>query len=73
MLSVVATVIPQPTLNVSQAGGTLTFSWAEAGFKLQSQTNGLTPGNWFDYPDVSNPVNVTVDLANPSVFFRLSN
>ena len=64
-----------PTLSVAQSGSTLTFSWTDASFKLQSQTNNLSTGlgsNWFDYPDNSNPVNVNIDPANPSVFFRLS-
>jgi fibronectin-binding autotransporter adhesin len=74
VLSVVSTVTALPTLNVSQSGNTLTFSWTGA-FKLQSQTNTLTTGlytNWVDYPDLSNPVGVTIDPASPSVFFRLS-
>jgi len=67
----------QPTLNISQTGNVLTFSWAGA-FKLQAQTNSLSVGlanNWGDYPggDSSNNsgVNVTIDPANGSVFFRL--
>jgi hypothetical protein len=67
-----------PTLGVSQTGSTLTFSWTGA-FKLQSQTNSLgvglstNAGSWFDYPDASNPVNVDINPANPTVFFRLKN
>jgi hypothetical protein len=73
VLSVVSTITAPPTLNVSQSTNTLTFSWAEPGFKLQAQTNSTGIGtSWFDYPDLSNPVNVTIDPANPSVFFRLS-
>ena len=63
-----------PTLSVSQSGGVLTFSWTDGTFKLQSQTNSLTTGLgtvWFDYPGTS-PVYVTINPANPSVFFRLS-
>lgn len=64
-----------PTLGVSQSGNTLTFTWTGA-FKLQSQTNTLNAGlstNWFDFPggNVSG-VNATINPANPSVFFRLS-
>ena len=74
VLSVVSTAIARPTLDVSRSGSTLTFSWTDAGFKLQSQTNSTGIGtDWFDYPDTSNPVGVTVDPTNPSVFFRLSN
>jgi hypothetical protein len=66
-----------PTLGVSQSGSMLTFSWSDAAYNLQSQTNTLGGGldtnnaSWFDYPDPSNPVNITVDPANPTVFFRL--
>jgi len=68
-----------PTLNVSQSGSALTFSWTGSGFKLQSQTNSLTVGlltnsaSWIDYPGGStSPVGVTINPASPSVFFRLS-
>jgi hypothetical protein len=67
-----------PTLAYVQSGNTLTFSWSAAGYNLQSQTNALTVGlqtnntSWFDYPDTSNPVNITVDPANPTVFYRLN-
>ena len=77
VLSVVSTgVVAPPTLNVAQSGNALTFSWSAAGFKLQSQTNSLTTGlkaNWSDYPGGgSSPVSVTINPANPTVFFRLS-
>jgi len=75
VLSVIAAVAQPPTLVHSITGNTLTFSWAEPGFKLQSQTNNIATGldaNWFDYPDLSNPVNVDIDPANGSVFFRLA-
>ena len=73
----VASVTPigQPTLGVSQSGNSLTFSWSGP-FKLQSQTNGLAVGvssNWGNYPGGStSPVVVTINPANPTVFFRLS-
>lgn len=76
VLSVYSTATTAPTLGVSQSGNTLTFSWAEAGYKLQAQTNTLSSGlgtAWTDYPGgASSPVIVTMDPANPSVFFRLS-
>lgn len=73
----VQTVAPltPPTLGVSQAGNTLTFTWSGT-FKLQAQTNSLATGlsnNWGDYPGGSSSgVNVPIDPANPTVFFRLS-
>ena len=65
-----------PSLGVSKSGSVLTFSWSATGFKLQAQTNaaGIKLGdtNWFDYPGGgSSPVNVTINPANRSVFFRL--
>ena len=63
----------QPTLSLAQSGNVLTFSWLEAGFKLQAQTNsaGIST-NWSDYPGGgTSPVPVTINPANPSVFFRL--
>ena len=63
-----------PTLNFTQTGNVLGFSWTGS-YKLQSQTNALSAGlntNWFDYPGGgSSPVNVTINPAAPSVFFRL--
>lgn len=74
-ISVVSGSVTSPTLGVSQAGNVLTFTWTGA-FKLQSQTNSLNTGlnnAWFDYPggNVSG-VTATVNPANPTVFFRLS-
>ena len=64
-----------PTLDYTVlGGGVIQFSWTGA-FKLQSQTNSLGVGlsnNWVDYPDTSNPVNVTNDGSIPASFFRLS-
>jgi autotransporter-associated beta strand protein len=75
VLSVVSSAAP-PTLGVSQAGNTLTFTWTGA-FKLQAQTNSLSTGItgvWFDYPGGnSSPVNTTINPANGSVFYRLIN
>jgi len=74
-LSVISNV-GQPTLNTSQSGDTLTFTWTGA-FKLQAQTNRLSTGltgTWFDYPGGgSSPVNTTINPANGSVFYRLIN
>ena len=72
---VVASVTP-PTLTVTQTGNTLNFTWTDASFHLQSQTNSLNVGlssNWFNYPGGgTSPVAITVNPANPAVFFRLS-
>jgi hypothetical protein len=65
----------RPTLNVTNNGTSLSFSWTGS-FKLQAQTNNFNvglSGNWGDYPGGSvSPVNVTINPANPTVFFRLS-
>jgi hypothetical protein len=68
-----------PTLNVGQSGNSLLFTWTDATFKLQSQTNSLSTGlntnssSWFDYPGGgTSGVTVTINPANPTVFFRLS-
>jgi len=69
-------VVPvPPTLEVSQAGNDLTFAWSDASFHLQTQTNSLSVGlgtNWVNYSDLSNPVVITIDPANPAVFYRLT-
>lgn len=77
VLSVVTAVVTPPVLTSAYAPGTLTLSWTDAGFKLQSQTNnlvtGLTTNGWFDYPGGgTSPVVVNIDPARPTVFFRLS-
>jgi fibronectin-binding autotransporter adhesin len=74
-ISVVNGTVTPPTLGVSQSGNVLTFTWTGA-FKLQSQTNSLSTGlnnSWFDFPggNVSG-VTATINPANPTVFFRLS-
>jgi len=65
-----------PTLSVTQTGSTLNFTWSDVSFHLQSQTNALNAGlstNWSNYPGGgSSPVNITINPANPAVFFRLS-
>lgn len=71
-----AVAVPNPIpLSVAKTNNVLTFSWTDAAFKLQSQTNVLSVGlktNWVDYPGGgSSPVNVTIDSAKPAVFFRL--
>ena len=71
-LLVPAVTAPTPLLS-SYSAGTLTLSWTDASFHLQSQTNSLT-GVWYDYPGgATSPVNITVDKTLNSIFFRLSN
>lgn len=78
VLSVVSVASAPPQLSFTQTGSTLNFSWTDATYKLQSQTNslatGLAPNGWSDYPGGgTSPVNgVTVDPKQPTVFFRLS-
>jgi autotransporter-associated beta strand protein len=73
----VATVVPPPALNFSLSGTNLQFSWSDSlnSFKLQAQTNSLTAGlsnNWADYPGGNvSPVQVPIDTANGTTFFRL--
>jgi fibronectin-binding autotransporter adhesin len=70
----VVSVAAGPTLDYTPLGnGVLQFSWTGA-FKLQWQTNSLAvglAGNWNDYPDTNNPVNVTNNPTIPAAFFRL--
>jgi autotransporter-associated beta strand protein len=63
-----------PTLNYTSANNIMTFSWTGA-YKLMWQTNALNVGlstNWVDYPDASNPVNVTINPVIKSAFFGLA-
>lgn len=79
VLSVVAGVPNTPTnITTSVTGNTLTLSWPAnyLGVILQTQTNSLSVGvntNWSDVPGSSavTSVNVTINPANPTVFFRL--
>ncbi|HEX5218694.1 MAG TPA: autotransporter-associated beta strand repeat-containing protein [Verrucomicrobiae bacterium] len=77
-LTVVATGSVVPPLNFTQTGSNLQFSWTNALFILQAQTNTLGTGlvnsssAWFNYPGgSSSPVSVPMNVANGSVFFRL--
>ncbi len=66
-----------PALNVSQAGNVLTFTWT-GNYKLVAQTNSISTGLqsgavWYDYPGGgTSPVNITIDPAQPTVFFGLA-
>jgi hypothetical protein len=80
VLNVINAVNSNPTnLTAVVTGNQLTLSWPtdHIGWYLQSQTNALSTGlgtNWSDVPGATlvNSVNVTLDPANGSVFFRMS-
>ena len=75
-ITVLTAAPAQPTLNYTQTGNNLQFTWTGGGYKLQSQTNNLNVGInnvWGDYPGGgTSPVNVTIDPTKPTVFFRLA-
>ena len=67
-----------PAITATPNGGQLTLSWDSAtypGFHVQSQTNSAGIGaNWSNVSGGTlSPFVITIDPANPSVFFRLSN
>jgi autotransporter-associated beta strand protein len=72
LLSVVSAGV---VLSVSQTGNSLEFSWTDATYQLQAQTNTLNVGlgaNWADYPGGStSPVTVPINKNHGAVFFRL--
>jgi hypothetical protein len=65
------------TLISSLNGNVLSLSWPDhAGWTLQTQTNALSTGlsnNWLDVPGSTSvtSTNMTVDPAQPAVFYRL--
>lgn len=65
-------------ITVSVSGNQLTLAWPadHLGWVLQTQTNDLSAGlsgNWVDVPgsEASTSAVITIEAANPSVFFRL--
>jgi hypothetical protein len=65
------------TLTNSVTGNVLSFSWpAGQGWRLQAQTNSLNTGisnNWVYVTDATvSSTNITINPANPTVFFRLT-
>lgn len=67
-----------PLLTNNVSGSTLSLNWAadHTGYRLETQTNSLSTGlgsTWFTVPNSANTNNVTitVDPANPTVFYRL--
>lgn len=79
VLSVVAAVNPNPTnITATVSSGILTLSWPadHTGWVLQVQTNTLADGlnnTWTDVAGsaATNLVNVPLDSANGSVFYRM--
>lgn len=66
---------PEP-MTVAFANGSLNLSWPTIGWRLQLQTNSLSSGlntNWVNWPGATttNNVNIPVNSANPTTFFRL--
>jgi hypothetical protein len=61
----------------SISGNTLTLTWPSGqGWTLEAQTNsistGLSPTGWSAVPGVSDgSAIITIDPANPTVFYRL--
>jgi hypothetical protein len=68
-------VIAQPNIRASQSDPShFVVSWSGNGFRLQAQTNSLSPSaaNWFDYPGATtSPVTVPIDPRNRALFLRL--
>jgi len=68
-------------ITFSLSGGTLTLNWPESGWYLQAQTNALSAGlqtntlSWYTLPgyDTGTNATISVDTANPTVFYRLRN
>jgi hypothetical protein len=62
-------------ITASVSTNTLTIAWPadHLGWILQAQTNGLSAGQWFDLPGSSdgNSVAISINPANPAVFYRL--
>jgi hypothetical protein len=75
-ISVFGTIVGSPTLAVSRNGNQLTLSWDTAtysGYSLQAQTNHGIGSNWSSTGITASPYTVTINPANPAVFYRLSN
>lgn len=76
-ISVATVITTQPTLNFTNTGTSIQFSWSDpfGPFKLQAQTNSINVGisnNWRDYPNGgSSPVTVPLVKTNGTVFYRL--
>lgn len=69
------TVVAQPNLRAYLVDPThYVVTWSGAGFRLQAQTNSLSPSstNWFDYPGATtSPVTLSFLPATRALFLRL--
>jgi hypothetical protein len=69
------TSLPPPWVYVAMTNGTLSVSWppSHLGWRLQTQTNGLSPTNWLNVPDSAgtNWMSWPVPPAAQSIFYRL--
>jgi hypothetical protein len=70
--------VAPPVLTLSRIGGQLTLSWNSTtypGYEVQAQTNKSGIGRtWTDVGSGTvSPYTVTINPANPPVFYRLSN
>jgi len=76
-LKIVATVSMVPTnITFSVTGSTLSLGWPadHLGWYAQSNSVGVaSPGFWYDVADsqLGTNLNITIDPAQPNVFFRL--
>ena len=77
-ITVTGAVTGSPTLTLSRSSNVLTLSWnstAFRGYSVQAQTNSAgIQSNWSSTGSGTvSPYTVTINPANPPVFFRLSN
>jgi hypothetical protein len=77
-IAVTGAIVGSPTLTLSRSGNLLTLSWDSTtfpGYRVQGQTNSAgIRTNWSATGSGTNsPFNITINPANPPVFFRLSN
>lgn len=77
-ITVIGGLLTPPVLTLSRIGGQLTLSWNSTtypGYEVQAQTNksGIG-GTWTDVGSGTvSPYQITINPANPPVFYRLSN
>ena len=78
ILSVTGGIVSPSATNLlaTVSSGNLNLSWpANAGWRLETQTNSLAVGlrtNWFNVPVTTNVLSLPLNSASPAVFFRLT-